>query len=161
VRHDELHALHPGADHAVDRVSTAPAHADHLDLCIVLRFFIKLDSHFAVLLFVTHTSHSCSGSDVPAPGRVPALSSSIVSARPGRPRRSPHSPTQTCSEISNPRSFAGERSLPSLDAQLQLHPKFFVAIGLPRSARDSETSRSPDAPDHPMFHPRGPRQARF
>ena len=38
---DEFDAFHLGADHAVDGVATAAAHADHFDLRAVLQFFCK------------------------------------------------------------------------------------------------------------------------
>src|SRR6185312_6651521 len=57
IRDHKLHAFHPGADHAIHRVPTASAHADHLDLRVVSRILIKLDSNIRFRLsssFVTH-----------------------------------------------------------------------------------------------------------
>ncbi len=51
---DEFDAFHFGADHAVDGVGTAAAHADHFYLRAVLRFFRERNSH--ARFFVRHAS---------------------------------------------------------------------------------------------------------
>jgi hypothetical protein len=42
---DELDALHALADHVLDSVAAAAAHADHLDACTLVEFFDHFDGH--------------------------------------------------------------------------------------------------------------------
>ena len=49
VGDDELDALHSGINHAVDRVPAATAHADHLDLGVVERLFVKADANARIV----------------------------------------------------------------------------------------------------------------
>ena len=49
---NEFHALYLGHDHVLDRVATAPAHADHLDLRALVEFLDihHFDAHESLLL---------------------------------------------------------------------------------------------------------------
>jgi len=59
VGNNKLDAFHPCTDHAVHSIAAASAHADYLDLGVVARIFVELNTNSILLrslFFVTHLS---------------------------------------------------------------------------------------------------------
>ena len=54
VCHDELNAFHTRVDHAVNGVAASATYADHFDLGIVARVFVKADADVGIVFFHIH-----------------------------------------------------------------------------------------------------------